>query len=334
MQPRQYVPKPAPLSMLLFTKNHPARPARLGPRPPSARRRRAAWARRPESGTGVRRGFAFWLESGRGSAIINPGMSELDTIRRKTGFIIDMDGVVYHGNHLLPGTREFLEWLRVQRKKFLFLTNSSRGTPRELKQKMSRLGVSLEEDHFYTSAQATAAFLRTQQPGGSAFVIGDAGLTNALYQAGFTLNDVNPDYVVVGESSSYDYDKLTHAIRLVLKGARLIGTNPDLTGPTDKGLVPATGALISPIELCTGAKAYYIGKPNPLIMRHALKVLGCQREETAIIGDRMDTDIIAGLESEIETVLVLSGVTAREDLGKYAYRPHHVLPEVGAIVPG
>lgn len=259
-------------------------------------------------------------------------MSDLDTIRQKAGFIIDMDGVVYHGNKLLPGTIEFLDWLRVQKKKFLFLTNSSRCTPRELKQKMSRLGVSLEEDHFYTSALATAAFLSSQQPGGSAFVIGDAGLTNALYQVGFTLNDVNPDYIVVGESSSYDYDKLTHAIRLVLKGARLIGTNPDLTGPTDKGLAPATGALIAPIELCTGSKAYYIGKPNPLIMRHALKVLGCQREEAAIIGDRMDTDIIAGIESEIETVLVLSGVTTQEDLRKYAYRPHHVLPEAGAIV--
>jgi NagD protein len=259
-------------------------------------------------------------------------MSDIDTIRRKTGFIIDMDGVVYHGNQLLPGTLEFLAWLEAQKKKFLFLTNSSQSTPRELKQKLARLGVSVAEDHFYTSALATAAFLDSQLPGGSAFVIGDAGLTNALYDVGFALNDVNPDYVVVGESSGYDYAKLTHAVRLVLKGARLIATNPDLTGPTDKGLVPATGALIAPIELCTGSKAYYIGKPNPLIMRRALKVLGCQREDAVIIGDRMDTDIIAGIESEIETVLVLSGVTTQEDLCKYAYRPHHVLPGAGAIV--
>lgn len=259
-------------------------------------------------------------------------MKDTETIRLKRGFIIDMDGVVYHGNRLLPGTTEFLAWLQSEGKKFLFLTNSSQSTPRELHQKMARLGINVEEDHFYTSALATASFLATQRPGGTAFVIGDAGLTNALYEAGFALNDVDPDYVVVGESAGYDYARLTHAVRLVLKGAKLIATNPDLTGPTEKGLVPATGALMAPIELCTGSKAYYIGKPNPLIMRHALKRLGCQREDTVIIGDRMDTDIIAGIESEIETVLVLSGVTAEEDLKRFAYRPHHVLPGVGAIL--
>lgn len=260
--------------------------------------------------------------------------NQIENVRRKLGFIIDMDGVVYHGNRLLPGTLEFLAWLRANQKKFLFLTNSSQSTPLELSRKMARLGVEVEESHFYTSALATGAFLANQRPGGSAFVIGDAGLTNALYNVGFALNDVNPDYVVVGESNGYDYARLTHAIRLVLQGAKLIATNPDLTGPTDKGLVPATGALISPIELCTGSKAYYIGKPNPLIMRHALKVLGCQREETVIIGDRMDTDIIAGIESEIETVLVLSGVSSEADLRRFAYRPHHVLGGVGEISTG
>jgi len=262
-----------------------------------------------------------------------PGMSDLESIRRKSGFIIDMDGVVYHGNRLLPGAVEFLGWLQAKQKAFVFLTNNSQSTPRELCQKMKRLGVTVAEDHFYTSALATAAFLANQHPGGSAFVIGEAGLTNALYDAGFALNDVNPDYVVVGESSGYDYAKLTHAIRLVLQGAKLIAANPDVTGPTDKGLVPATGALVAPIELCTGSRAYAIGKPNPLIMRHALRVLGCRPEESVIIGDRMDTDIIAGIESEIETVLVLSGVTAQDDLRKFAYRPGHVLPGVGAIVP-
>jgi NagD protein len=258
-------------------------------------------------------------------------MSDLNSIRQKNGFIIDMDGVIYHGNKLLPGVTEFLSWMDAHQKKFLFLTNSSQSTPRELAQKLARLGVTVGEEHFYTSALATAAFLASQHPGGSAFVIGDTGLTNALYNAGFTMNDINPDYVVVGESKAYDYDKITHAVRLVLNGAKLIGTNPDVTGPTDKGLVPATGALMSPIELSTGSKAYYVGKPNPLIMRHALKKLGCQREETAIIGDRMDTDIIAGIESEIETVLVLSGVTIEADLQKFAYRPHHVLPGLGAL---
>ena len=260
-------------------------------------------------------------------------MHSIEPIRSKNGFIIDMDGVIYHGNRLLPGVTEFLEWMHAGKKRFLFLTNSSRSTPRELSQKMSRLGVEVEEEHFYTSALATAAFLASQKPGGSAFVIGEAGLTNALYESGFTLNDVNPDYVVVGESSGYDYDRITRAVRLILQGARLIGTNPDLTGPDELGLVPATGALMAPIELATGSKAYYVGKPNPLIMRNALKKLGCKREETAIIGDRMDTDIIAGIESEIETVLVLSGVTSQADLPRFAYRPHYVLNNVGAIVP-
>ncbi len=259
-------------------------------------------------------------------------MLPIESIRGKIGFIIDMDGVIYHGSRLLPGVTDFVAWLQREGKMFLFLTNSSQSTPRELRQKMARLGMEVGEEHFYTSALATAAFLSSQRPGGSAFVIGEAGLTNALYESGFTLNDVNPDYVVVGESGGYDYGRITHAVRLVLQGARLIGTNPDLTGPAENGLVPATGALMAPIELSTGSKAYYVGKPNPLIMRHALKKLGSKPEESVIIGDRMDTDIIAGIESEIETVLVLSGVTSEADLKKFAYQPHHILPGVGAIV--
>jgi len=260
-------------------------------------------------------------------------MSALDQVRNKAGFIIDMDGVIYHGNQLIPGVTDFIAWLERQKKKFLFLTNGSERSPRELQQKLDRLGIRVSEDHFYTSALATAAFLKSQQPGGSLFVIGEGGLINALYDAGFTMNDVNPDYVVVGESKAYTYDKITHAIRLVLKGAKLIGTNPDVTGPTDQGLVPATGSLMAPIELATGSRAYYVGKPNPLIMRHALKRLDCRREEAVIVGDRMDTDIIAGIESEIETVLVLSGVTAESDLKRFAYRPRHVIKNVG-MIPG
>ncbi len=259
-------------------------------------------------------------------------MNGLDSIRQKPGFIIDMDGVIYHGNKLLPGVPEFLAWLRSESKKFLFLTNSSQSSPRELSQKLARLGIEVDEDHFYTSALATASFLASQHPHGSAYVIGETGLTNALYEVGFTMNDVNPDYVVVGETKAYNYDTITHAIRLVLKGAKLIGTNPDVTGPAEAGLVPATGSLLAPIELATGSKAYFVGKPNPLIMRHALKKLGCQREDAAIIGDRMDTDIIAGIESEIETVLVLTGVTTEADLLRFAYRPDHILPNVGSIV--
>jgi NagD protein len=256
----------------------------------------------------------------------------MQELRGKRAFICDMDGVIYHGDRLLPGVSEFLSWLEGNGKLYLFLTNSSERSPRELSQKLRRLGLTVTEDHFYTSALATASFLASQQPGGSAYVIGDAGLTNALYEGGFTMNNVDPDYVVVGETHTYSYEKIERAVHLVLKGARLIGTNPDVTGPTEKGIVPATGALIAPIELATGCKAYFVGKPNPLIMRHAIRKLGCRREETAIIGDRMDTDIVAGIEADIETVLVLSGVTQREDLRRFAYAPRYVLAGVGDIV--
>ncbi|MGJ3246030.1 MAG: HAD-IIA family hydrolase [Elainellaceae cyanobacterium] len=259
--------------------------------------------------------------------------ASLDLLRDRNAFICDMDGVIYHGNRLLPGVSEFLDWLKAEQKKFLFLTNSSERSPRELKEKLHRLGVEVPEENFYTSALATAAFLAQQAPGGSAFVIGEAGVINALYEAGFSMNDTSPDYVVVGETRGYSFEKLEHACYLIRSGAKLVGTNPDLTGPSEKGIVPATGALISPLELATGSKAYFIGKPNPLMMRNALKKLGCTREETAIIGDRMDTDIIAGIESEIETVLVLSGVTSLDDLKEFAYRPHYVLNGVGDMVP-
>jgi NagD protein len=250
----------------------------------------------------------------------------------KLGFISDMDGVIYHGNHLLPGVIEFVNWLKAENKQFLFLTNSSERTPKELQQKLERLGLDVDESHFYTSAMATASFLSSQCPNGSVYVIGDAGLTKAMYDAGFSMNDSNPDYVVFGETRSYNFEKLEQAIRLVLKGAKLVGTNPDLTGPTERGIVPSTRALIAPIELATNRQAYFIGKPNPLIMRHALKKIGCKREDTVIIGDRMDTDIIAGIESEIETLLVLSGVTSPEDIKKFPYKPDYILNGVADIL--
>jgi len=258
----------------------------------------------------------------------------MKNLQEKKAFICDMDGVIYHGNNLLPGVSEFVQWLQREEKKFLFLTNSSARTLRELSLKLARMGLNVDESHFYTSARATAIFLAAQNPGGSAYVIGDAGIINALYDVGYSINDANPDYVVVSESANYDYARICHATKLVNEGAKLIGTNPDLTGPIEGGqIVPATGALLAPIELATGAKAYYVGKPNPLMMRNALKKIGCQREDTVIIGDRMNTDIIAGVEAEIATVLVLSGVTNREDLPTYAYRPDYVLDGVGDIVP-
>ena len=255
----------------------------------------------------------------------------MNELRKKKAFICDMDGVIYHGNKLLPGVKEFVDWLRKEDKKFLFLTNGSQKSPLELQQKLARLGIEVEKEHFYTSALATAGFLKSQHPGGSVFVIGEAGLINALYDAGFTMNDINPDYVIVGESKTYNMDMLEHAVNLVIKGAKLIGTNPDLTGPIENGISPATGALMAPIELATGMKAYYIGKPNPLMMRHALRRLETKREFTAIIGDRMDTDVISGIEADIETVLVLSGVTDREEIESYAYRPSYILNGVGDI---
>lgn len=242
-----------------------------------------------------------------------------------------MDGVIYHGNRLLPGVKEFLNWLKESGKRYLFLTNSSQYTPRELQQKLDRMGLDVDESHFYTSALATAHFLKSQAPRCSAYVVGEHGLQNALYDAGITYNDVNPDYVVVGETSGYNMEMITKAIRLVNKGAKLIGSNYDLTGPTEYGIIPACRALLAPIELATGKQAYYVGKPNPLMMGTGLKLLGVHSENAAIIGDRMDTDIIAGIESGLDTVLVLSGVTTKEDCLQFPYRPRLILNGVGDI---
>lgn len=263
---------------------------------------------------------------------MNINEKTLTAIRRKKGFICDMDGVIYHGNHLLPSAVGFLDWLKRAGKRYLFLTNSSERTPRELRQKLLRLGLDVEEDHFYTSALATAKFLREQSPGCSAFCIGEAGLINALYEAGISINDVNPDYVVVGETQNYNYQNLCKAVRLVAKGAKLIGTNTDMTGPVEGNvIVPACRALISPIELSTGKQAYFLGKPNPLMMRSGIRHLGCSAAESAIIGDRMDTDIISGIESGIDTVLVLSGVSGPETVNDFPYRPTLILEDVGQL---
>jgi NagD protein len=255
-----------------------------------------------------------------------------NNIKTKSGFIIDMDGVIYHGNKLLPGVPEFLEWLEGAGKKYLFLTNASERTPKELQEKLKRLGINVGEDHFYTSALATAGFLSSQKPGGSAYIIGDAGLIHALYSVGYTINNVNPDYVVVGDTHGYNFEKIEMAVNLVLKGARLIGTNPDVSGPVENGITPSTKALIAPIEIATGKKAYFVGKPNPLMMRIALKKLGVKREEAIVIGDRMDTDIRCGLESEIDTLLVLSGITGRDEIDNFPYRPQYVLNGVVDLV--
>jgi NagD protein len=256
----------------------------------------------------------------------------IEQIKKKNGFIIDMDGVIYHGNRLLPGARDFVKWLTEEHKKFVFLTNSSERTPKELQEKLKRLGIAVEINVFFTSALATAMFLSSQKPKGSAYIIGEAGLINALYNVGYTMNNVDPDYVVMGESRTYSYEKIEHAVNLIMKGAKLIGTNPDVSGPVENGIVPATKALIAPIELATGKSAYFVGKPNPLMMRKGLKKLNCTREETIIIGDRMDTDIVAGIEAEIDTCLVLSGITTRDSMKSFAYQPRYVLKGIIDLV--
>lgn len=258
----------------------------------------------------------------------------IENIRAKDGFLCDMDGVIYHGNHLLDGVADFVDWLYRENKRFLFLTNSSERSPMELKQKLQRLGLDIDESHFYTSALATAKFLNDQSPGCSAYVIGEPGLVNALYELGITMNDVNPDYVVVGETHNYNYDSILNAVKFVNNGAKLIGTNPDMTGPSDHGIIPACRAFIAPIELATGSSAYFVGKPNPLMMRTGIKKLGVHSANAAMIGDRMDTDIVAGMETGMDTVLVLSGVSDERTVFNFPYRPKYILEGVGCIARG
>ena len=255
----------------------------------------------------------------------------LEELRARKGFICDMDGVIYLGNQLLPGVREFVNWLNENGKQFLFLTNSSERSPKELRQKLQRMGLDIDEEHFYTSALATAAFLKKQAPGCTAFVIGAPGLLNALYDVGVTMNDVDPDYVIIGEGNTYNYENILKAVHLVMKGAKLIGTNSDLTGPSENGIIPACRAMIAPIEMATGQNAYFIGKPNPLMMRTGLRILGVHSEDAVMIGDRMDTDVISGMESGMSTVLVLSGVSTMENIERFPYRPKYILPDVGAV---
>lgn len=246
-------------------------------------------------------------------------------------YVIDMDGVIYLGNELIPGAKEFIERLMSEKHGFLFLTNNSSLTPRELQRKLNNMGIDVNECCFFTSALATADFLGGQHPHGRAYVIGGDGLREALTTVGYTMTDERPDYVVVGSTHTYNYDLLEKAVRLVREGARLIGTNPDVTSPSDQGIIPACGALVAPIQLATGAHPYFVGKPNPLMMRTALRRLGAHSADAFMVGDRMDTDIVAGTEAGMRTILVLSGVTSRADIDTYAFRPHYVFETVGDI---
>jgi NagD protein len=247
-------------------------------------------------------------------------------------WLMDMDGVLVHEERAIPGADRFLARLRESGAPFLVLTNNSIYTRRDLAARLRASGLEVPEESIWTSALATATFLGYQRPGGSAFVIGEAGLTTALHEAGYTLTEREPDYVVLGETRTYSFERITHAIRLITGGARFIATNPDTTGPSPDGPLPATGSVAALISRATGAAPYFVGKPNPLMMRSALNTLDAHSEETAMIGDRMDTDIVAGLEAGLETILVLTGVTSRADAERHPYRPSRVIDSVADLV--
>ncbi|MGQ9615869.1 MAG: TIGR01457 family HAD-type hydrolase [Spirochaetota bacterium] len=254
-----------------------------------------------------------------------------DKNRRKKNFIMDMDGVIYSGNKLIEGAREFIDFLDEQSYRYLFLTNNSMHTPADLSRKLASMGIDTPAERIFTSAIATAMFLNRQKRYGTAFVIGDVGLYNALHDIGYHITEINPEYVIVGETRSFSYEMIEKACNFIIQGAKFIGTNPDITGPRELGIVPAAGALTAPIERVTGKKPYFIGKPNPLMMRTALRKLGSHSENTIIIGDRMDTDIVAGIETGLETILVLSGVTRREDVKRYPYQPNRVCASIREV---
>src|SRR5579871_713553 len=246
---------------------------------------------------------------------------------------MDMDGVLVHEEHAVPGADRFVARLRERGIPFLVLTNNSIYTRRDLAARLASSGIELPEEAIWTSALATASFLQQQRPGGSAFAIGEAGLTTALHDAGYTLTERSPDYVVLGETRTYSFERIAHAIRLVAAGARFIATNPDPTGPTPAGPVPATGSVAALISHATGVEPYFVGKPNPLMMRSALNAIEAHSEHTAMIGDRMDTDIVAGLEAGLHTILVLTGVSTRETAERYPYRPARIVESVADLAP-
>jgi len=248
-------------------------------------------------------------------------------------YLIDMDGVLVRGQTMIPGANAFIERLEARGVEYLVLTNNPLYTPGDLSHRLARIGLRVPPERIFTSAMATARFLASQRPHGTAFVIGESGLTEAIHNVGYVITDHSPDYVVLGETNSYNFAQVTRAVRLVADGARFIATNPDPVGPTESGIVPATGAMAALIEKASGVTPFFVGKPNPLMMRNALNYLGVHSEATTMVGDRMDTDVIAGVESGMETVLVLSGVTRREDVERYPYQPNHVVPSVADIEP-
>jgi NagD protein len=247
-------------------------------------------------------------------------------------WLMDMDGVLVREEHAIPGADRFLERLRERGTRFLVLTNNSIYTRRDLAARLRASGLEVPEEAIWTSALATARFLDDQRPNASAYVIGEAGLTTALYEAGYTLTERNPDYVVLGETRTYSFERITSAIRLVAAGARFIATNPDPTGPSPDGPLPATGSVAALITRATGVAPYFVGKPNPLMMRSALNAIDAHSETAAMVGDRMDTDVVSGLEAGLEAILVLTGVTTREDAERHPYRPSRIVESIADLI--
>jgi NagD protein len=243
-----------------------------------------------------------------------------------------MDGVLVHEGVMVPGADEFVAALHDSGRSFLVITNNPRFTPRDLSARLEVAGLTIPEESLWTSALATARFLESQRPDGTAFVIGEAGLTTALHDIGYVLTDRAPDYVVLGETHNYSFTAITTAIRLVADGSRFIATNPDPTGPSLDGLLPACGAVAALITRATGVDPYFVGKPNPLMVREGLNTLGAHSETTVMVGDRMDTDMIAGIEAGLETILVLSGVTKASEVDRFPYRPSRIVDSVADLI--
>lgn len=248
-------------------------------------------------------------------------------------WLTDMDGVLVHEEEPIPGAKEFIAALQEADVPFLVLTNNSIYTPRDLRVRLLRSGIDIPEESIWTSALATAQFLADQRPGGSAYVVGEAGLTTALHDIGYVLTERDPDYVVLGETRTYSFESITRAIRLINDGARFLATNPDPSGPSPQGILPATGSVAALISTATGRTPYFIGKPNPLMMRSALNRLEAHSETTVMIGDRMDTDIISGLEAGMRTILVSTGSTRPDQVGRFPYRPTVVVDSIADVVP-
>ncbi len=246
-------------------------------------------------------------------------------------YIIDMDGVLITGTKLIPGANNFINRLQELGKKYLVLTNNPLYTPKDLAHRLQSIGLEIDASHIFTSAMATANFLHSQLPNGTAYVIGESGLTEAIHNIGYVITDLNPDYVVLGETQSYNYETITKAVRLIESGAQFIATNPDASGPTESGTEPGCGAMAALIQTATGKAPFFVGKPNPLMLRSALNYLDVHSEESVMVGDRMDTDIVGGIESGMRTILVLTGVTQHSDVERFPYRPTWIVDSVAEI---